>query len=70
MKTNGIIAASMSLFNEDLSLNVESTIQHSERLIEEGCHGAAIFGSTGQAQLISTEEKKRLIEKCEEFDLF
>jgi len=63
MKTNGIIAASMSLFNEDLSLNVESTIQHSERLIEEGCHGAAIFGSTGQAQLISTEEKKRLIEK-------
>lgn len=63
MKIKGIIAASMSLFNEDLSLSVDSTIQHSERLIEEGCHGAAIFGSTGQAQLISTEEKKRLIEK-------
>ena len=63
MIIKGIYAASMSLFNEDLSLNVESTIQHSERLIEEGCHGAAIFGSTGQAQLISTDEKKRLIEK-------
>ena len=59
----GIYAASMSIFNEDLSLDVDSTIKHSERLISEGCHGAAIFGSTGQSQLISSAEKRKLIEK-------
>ena len=58
----GIYAASMSLLNEDLSLDIKSTIKHSERIIEEGCHGSVIFGSTGMAQLISSNEKKKLIE--------
>jgi len=59
----GIYAASMSIFNQDLSLDIESTIKHSERLIKEGLHGAIFFGSTGCAQLISSSEKKKLIEK-------
>jgi len=60
-KINGIYAASMSLLNEDLSLNVAKTIKHSEQLINDGCHGVAIFGSTGQAQLISVSEKIKLL---------
>ena len=48
----GIYAAGMSIFNEDLSLNILKTIRHAETVIELGCHGVAIFGSTGQAQLI------------------
>ena len=59
----GIYAASMSIFNQDLSLDIESTIQHSERLLNEGLHGAVLFGSTGCAQLISSKEKKKLIDK-------
>ena len=59
----GIYAASMSIFNQDLSLDIESTIKHSEKLIEEGLHGAIFFGSTGCAQLISSKEKKKLIDK-------
>ena len=59
----GIYAASMSIFNADLSLDIDSTIKHSERIIKEGCHGAVLFGSTGMAQLISSDEKKKLIEK-------
>ena len=59
----GIYAASMSIFNEDLSLDIDSTIKHAERVIREGCHGCVLFGSTGQAQLISSREKKKLIEK-------
>ena len=62
-KINGIYAASMSIFNNDLSLNVLKTIKHSEQLIDEGCHGVAIFGSTGQAQLISVSEKIELLNK-------
>ena len=60
---SGIYAASMSLLNEDLSLDINSSIRHAERLIEEGCTGIAMFGSTGQSQLISSAEKKKLIEK-------
>jgi len=59
----GVYAASMSIFNRDLSLDIESTIKHSERLIEEGLHGTIFFGSTGCAQLISSKEKKLLIDK-------
>jgi 4-hydroxy-tetrahydrodipicolinate synthase len=53
----------MSIFNEDLSLNVEKTILHAENIIDHGCHGVAIFGSTGQAQLIPISEKIELLNK-------
>ena len=59
----GIYAASMSIFKEDLSLDIDYTIRHSERLIKEGLHGAIFFGSTGCAQLISSKEKKQLIDR-------
>ena len=60
-KINGIYAAGMSIFNKDLSLNIEKTILHAENTIDKGCHGVAIFGSTGQAQLISISEKIKLL---------
>ena len=62
-KIKGIYAAGMSVLNDDLSLNVEKTILHSEKIIEQGCHGVAIFGSTGQAQLIPVSEKISLLNK-------
>ena len=58
----GIYAASMSIFKEDFSLNFEQTKKHAENLINKGCHGVVILGSTGQAQLISVKEKMELIE--------
>ena len=58
----GIYAASMSIFKEDFSLNLEQTKKHAENLIDKGCHGVAVLGSTGQAQLISVKEKMELIE--------
>ena len=60
-KIKGIYAASMSVINSDLSLNIEKTVDHAEKIIDQGCHGAAIFGSTGQAQLISISEKINLL---------
>jgi 4-hydroxy-tetrahydrodipicolinate synthase len=62
-KIKGIYGASMSVFNTDLSLNIEKTVSHAEKIIEQGCHGVAIFGSTGQAQLISVSEKISLLNK-------
>ena len=60
----GIYAASMSIFNEDLSLNTDFTIGHAERIIKDGCHGVILLGSTGMAQYISSKEKKKLIDKA------
>jgi len=65
-KIKGIYAASMSVFNSDLSLNIEKTLSHAEKLIDQGCHGVAIFGSTGQAQLISISEKISLLNQLSE----
>ncbi len=62
-KISGIFAATMSVMNSDLSLNIDKTINHAENLIEQGCHGTAIFGSTGQSQLISISEKIDLLNK-------
>ena len=62
-KIKGIFAASMSVLNQDLTLNVKKTVEHAEKLIDQGCHGAAIFGSTGQAQLIPISEKISLFNK-------
>ncbi len=57
----GIYAASLSLINDDLSLNINETIKHAENVIDLGCHGVVFFGSTGQSQLISLSEKIQLI---------
>ena len=57
----GIYSASMSILNDDLSLNIEKTIKHAEMVIDQGSHGVALFGSTGQAQLISFPDKINLL---------
>ena len=59
----GIFAASMSILDENLKLDSSKTILHAENLIDQGCHGVAIFGSTGQAQLIPVNEKINLLNK-------
>ena len=60
-KIKGIYAATLSILNEDLSLNVQKTVLHAESIINQGCHGVAFFGSTGQAQLIPVSEKINLL---------
>ena len=62
-KIKGIYAASISILNNNLSLNIEKTTKHAEMLVDQGCHGVAILGSTGQAQLISVSEKINLFNK-------
>jgi 4-hydroxy-tetrahydrodipicolinate synthase len=63
MIKKGVYAASLSIFNEDNSLNIGATVDHAESVIKSGLHGIFFFGSTGQSQLISASEKKELIAK-------
>ena len=72
-KIQGIYAASLTVFNQDLSLNTKKTISHADFLIDNGCHGVVLLGSTGQSQLISISEKIKLINsipQSKNFDKF
>ena len=60
-KIQGIYAACLTVFNHDLTLNHKKTIHHADFLIDNGCHGVVLLGSTGQSQLISISEKIKLI---------
>ena len=57
----GVYAASLSVLDKNLALDVKNTIKHAENVIDLGCHGVVFFGSTGQSQLISLSEKIQLI---------
>ena len=50
MIKKGVYAATLSVLNENLSLNVEETIS-CENIIKKGLRGFSCF--TGQSQLIS-----------------
>lgn len=63
MIKKGIYAASLSVLNENGTLNINETILHAESAIRTGLHGVFFFGSTGQSQLISINEKKEFIAK-------
>ena len=63
MIKRGVYAAGLSVLNTDSTLNIEATINHASQAIQDGLHGVFFFGSTGQSQLISTNEKKELITK-------
>ncbi len=63
MIKRGVYAAGLSVLKDDMSLDVDSTIVHAEKIIKNGASGVFFFGSTGQSQLISTSDKKDLISK-------
>ena len=58
---NGIYAATLSILDADLGLDIRKTIAHAEKVIDKGCHGVVFFGSTGQSQLISLSDKINLL---------
>ena len=63
MIKKGVYAASLSVLNKSGSLNTKETITHAENIIRNGLNGVFFFGSTGQSQLISINEKKDFITK-------
>mgnify|MGYP001452168000 FL=1 len=60
----GIYSASMSVLNNDLSLNADQTVLHAEKLILQGCKGAVLSGTTGMSAYLSIRDKMNLIERA------
>ena len=59
---HGIWAAALSPQTKDLALDSKRYIEHVRWLLES-CHGAAVFGTTGEANSFSLTERMDLLEK-------
>jgi len=55
---SGVYAAALTPLNSDSTPNIEAIPTYLAFLAERGCHGALIFGTTGEGPSFSPEERK------------
>jgi len=53
----GVFAAALTPLNPDLSINRAALVGHCRWLLENGCDGLAVLGTTGEANSFSVEER-------------
>jgi 4-hydroxy-tetrahydrodipicolinate synthase len=53
----GVLAAALTPMRADLSVDRAAFAGHCLRLLDAGCHGLAIFGTTGEANSLSVGER-------------
>jgi 4-hydroxy-tetrahydrodipicolinate synthase len=58
----GIIAPLVTAFQQDRAIDFDRSIAHAHWLLENGCDGLAVFGTTSEANSLSLLERKRLLE--------
>lgn len=58
----GVFCAATTPFNADLSVDQGLFAAHCQRLLDDGCTGIAMLGTTGEANSLSTTERKSLLE--------
>ncbi len=61
----GVWAASITPFNADLSIDTGALKAHVDWLLENGCNGVALMGTTGEGTSIGVNERLALIEEIE-----
>src|SRR5260221_3310300 len=58
----GIIARVVTAFHQNREIDFERSIAHARWLLDHGCDGLAVFGTTSEANSLSLLERKRLLE--------
>ena len=58
----GVFAAALTPMAADLNPDHGAFAQHCRRLLEAGCHGVAVFGTTGEATSLSVDERLAALE--------
>jgi 4-hydroxy-tetrahydrodipicolinate synthase len=53
----GVVAAVLTPMREDLSIDRPAFAAHCRRLLDAGCHGLGVFGTTGEANSLSIDER-------------
>jgi 4-hydroxy-tetrahydrodipicolinate synthase len=62
VKLEGIFAAAVTAVNADGGVDRARTQAHVESLLQDGCHGIALFGTTGEAASFTIAERKATLE--------
>ena len=58
----GLWAPALTPLDENLNPDAGRFYTHLKRLLDGGCHGVAVFGTTGEATSFSVEERESLLE--------
>lgn len=58
----GVFCAALTPVDADLRPDTEHFVAHCRRLVDDGCTGVALLGTTGEANSFSTSERKALLE--------
>ena len=61
-RISGVFSAALTPIKQDLSINQDLYLRHCQYLMRQGHDGLAIFGSTGEANSFSLQEKKNNLE--------
>ena len=65
----GVMAAGLTAFNDDLSVDVAGTLDHTRWLLDNGCDGVLLFGTTGEGNSIALAEKMDFLDQLADSDL-
>ncbi|MGB3681685.1 MAG: dihydrodipicolinate synthase family protein [Rubrobacteraceae bacterium] len=60
--TGGVFAAALTPMDEKLNLDYQAFVTHCSRLLASGCHGLGVFGTTGEANSLSLDERITALE--------
>ncbi len=58
----GVFCPAVTPVQDDLSPDISRFVAHCQWLLENGCHGLAVFGTTGEANSFSVEERLNCLE--------
>lgn len=59
---SGVFCAATTPLNADLTPDLGRFTTHAKRLLDEGCHGVALLGTTGEANSFSMAERRTILE--------
>lgn len=58
----GVFSAALTPFDADLAPDHAAFVAHAKRLLDQGCDGIAMLGTTGEANSLTTAERQALLE--------
>ncbi len=58
----GVFSAALTPFDANLAPDHAAFVAHAKRLLDQGCDGIAMLGTTGEANSLTTAERQALLE--------
>ena len=65
----GVYCPVLTPFDQQLNPDVDRFVEHCKNLLNQGCHGLAVFGTTGEATSLSVRERIDLLDALLEADV-